>query len=74
MLSEMIYKYRKDHFWGDVVRVSLLLSPVTILAIQQMEIIEESVPDAGNHSGGNKLNHYRTVVELTGKNHIRLAL
>ncbi len=59
---------------GDLLYIFFLFSPVIIHAIQQMEIIKESLPNAGTPPGGSKLLHYWSVLNLSNRNHIRLAV
>ncbi len=51
-----------------------LLLPVLILAIKQTEILEETLPNAGGHGGGNMIPYFRSVMNLTQRNHIRFAV
>ena len=54
--------------------IQILVLPVVVLAINQLEIIEESLPNAGNVVEADRIPHYREVLHLTGRQHIRFAL
>ena len=59
---------------ADIVRVVILLSAVMILRTKQTEMLEESLPNAGDQYQGARILHYRNVLGLTGRNFIRLAV
>ncbi len=54
--------------------ISLWFSPVVILAAIPADIIELSLPDAGDLWGSDKLPLYRSVLEFRGRKHIRFAV
>ncbi len=54
--------------------VYLLFLPFMTQAIRQTEIIVESIPNGGVVLGGNKFPLYRSVLDLTERNHIRVSV
>ncbi len=54
--------------------IHMLILPAVLMAINQLEIVEESLPNAGDQDGANRIPHYREVLTLTGRQHIRFAL
>ena len=59
---------------ADIIRILLLFAPIMVLAIQQSGIIEESLPNAGHQSAGARLPHYRNMLDITRRNHIRFSV
>ncbi len=56
------------------VHICLFIFPAIILAINQVDIIEETLPDYANRQGADMIPFYRNVIELTGKHFIRFTV
>ena len=59
---------------GDLIRCFILLVPVIALAIQQPDILQVSLSNAGNRGGQDRINTYTPALQVEGMNHIRLAI
>lgn len=51
-----------------------MLFPPILLAIKPANILEQALPDSGDHFAGARLPHFRTVQNVTGIDHIRFTL
>ncbi len=59
---------------GEYLRVFLLLSPVIVLAMKYTEVIEMTLPDGGLLDAGQKIPHYRSVMDLRWRSYVRFAV
>ncbi len=58
---------------GNIVHILLLLCPVMILAINQGEILQESLPDGGMQ-GSSRVQSFSEMLDVTSRQHIRFAV
>ncbi len=59
---------------GKIVHIFLLLSPVLILGIRQVDILQETLPNGGSLSNRDRIPFYREVLDLSSRRHIRFTL
>ncbi len=58
----------------EILSIFLLMSPVLILGIKEVDILEETVPDGGNLYNRDRIPFYREVLGLSNRRHIRFTL
>ena len=58
----------------DIVYIFLFLSPVMILGIRTVDIIEVIVPDGGDLHNRDRIPFYRDLLDLSSRQHIRFSL
>ncbi len=58
----------------DIFHIILMLSPVMVDSVDQGYIKEQTLPDAGDVNGAQRLPHYQTVLDISNRHYLQFAV